>query len=307
MKFKQIEYVVKVAKYNSFSRAAKELYVTQPNISSTIASLENEIGFKIFERTNQGVILTEKGSIFLEHANNILAESKKIYDIQNLELSKNITIASMFNHTFLTEAFISLCSHYQKNPNIYFSLLNGSYKEILDKLFNRKIDLGILFMNQFVLDQYVKNIESLNLEFQYLNSMHLNINLRKNHPLLKKEPFNFEKLSDYPYVNYGFNPLTDTNILSTFHNAPVWILNNPTRVINVTERETRKKLVIESDAYSIGVAFHPKTEFKDDMVSIPIPGIDMVFAIIKRKDKINTEEINFFVDSLMNELFKITI
>lgn len=57
MNLKQIKYAVSVAKYKSFSKAAKELYLSQPNISQNINSLENEIGYKIFHRTNQGIEL----------------------------------------------------------------------------------------------------------------------------------------------------------------------------------------------------------------------------------------------------------
>ena len=63
-----------VYKNGNFSQAAKELFMTQPNLSSSIKDLENELGVQLFTRSNTGTRLTEDGYDFLKYAKRIIGE-----------------------------------------------------------------------------------------------------------------------------------------------------------------------------------------------------------------------------------------
>ena len=65
MKLEQIEQVVEIAKQNSISQAASNLFISQPSLSLSIQHLENELGEAIFLRTNKGVRLTPFGKDFV--------------------------------------------------------------------------------------------------------------------------------------------------------------------------------------------------------------------------------------------------
>ena len=58
LKLEQISYILEIAKQGSIGKAAKKLYMSQPNLSMSIRMLEEELGFKIFDRSNSGVELT---------------------------------------------------------------------------------------------------------------------------------------------------------------------------------------------------------------------------------------------------------
>ncbi len=58
---RQIEIFLRVAKHQNISKAAAELYVSQPSISKWISNMEEELGTPLFRRTNRGVVLTEEG------------------------------------------------------------------------------------------------------------------------------------------------------------------------------------------------------------------------------------------------------
>lgn len=71
----QIETLIEVADSGSFSKAAEKMYITSVSIMNQINSLEKRIGVKLFERTNQGVTLTEAGQSFYCDAKQMIAAS----------------------------------------------------------------------------------------------------------------------------------------------------------------------------------------------------------------------------------------
>lgn len=61
-----------VAKHRSFTAASRELGISQPAVSQNISELEKTLGAQLFERTRSEVKLTEKGSLFMEYASQIM-------------------------------------------------------------------------------------------------------------------------------------------------------------------------------------------------------------------------------------------
>ena len=86
MDIKQLEAFVAVAKNQSFSKAAKELFLTQPTISSHIQNLENEMQTSLFNRNNKSITLTDSGYILFNHALTILNDCKRaVNDIKDYQ------------------------------------------------------------------------------------------------------------------------------------------------------------------------------------------------------------------------------
>ncbi|HVA29602.1 MAG TPA: LysR family transcriptional regulator [Candidatus Baltobacteraceae bacterium] len=75
MEFRQLRSVVAVARHGSFTKGAEALAVAQPALSQQIASLERELGVRLFDRTNRRVVLTEAGRAFSARAERILADA----------------------------------------------------------------------------------------------------------------------------------------------------------------------------------------------------------------------------------------
>ena len=109
MTTKQIDYCIELAHTLNFSRAAENLFVSQPTFSYQIRLLEEEIGFAIFERSGKGASLTPAGAQFVSHLSNMREEMKRaIEQGQNFsaKYQDNITINMMVRQAvyFLPEA-----------------------------------------------------------------------------------------------------------------------------------------------------------------------------------------------------------
>ncbi len=133
-----------VAKFNSITLGAKELNVTQANVTLRIKQLERELGFELFHRIPKGIILTKEGEKLLPLAIDV---EKKLEEIQtkmkNIHQQDSLIIASAY-----TNARIRLVPFIQKInkdfPDIRLEIIRDSNVSIIDELINYKIDIGFI-------------------------------------------------------------------------------------------------------------------------------------------------------------------
>ena len=147
MNTKQIDYCIELAHTLNFSRAADNMFVSQPTLTYQIKLLEDEVGFAIFERSGKGAALTPAGSQFVTYLANMREEMKRaIEQGQNFsaKYKDNITITMMVRQAvyFLPEAIKIFAD---KEPDIQitpkFQYENGVesfLKEEADILFTLK-------------------------------------------------------------------------------------------------------------------------------------------------------------------------
>jgi LysR family cyn operon transcriptional activator len=135
-----------VAKAGSFSRAAEELYITQPAVSYAVKQLEEKLGGKLFFRTSKGVKLTQEGDVLFRYVEKayllIQAGEKEIASMHELQ-SGDITIG----------ASDTLCKHFllphveqfhDSFPFIKLQVTNRTTQETIDLLKQGKVDFGIV-------------------------------------------------------------------------------------------------------------------------------------------------------------------
>ena len=93
MNFLQLEYFLTILKFNSISKAASELYITQPALSQQLIHLEKELDTKLFYRKGNSLILTEAGERFRDSAQNMLYEYRTMQTMMaEWELFRNRTL-----------------------------------------------------------------------------------------------------------------------------------------------------------------------------------------------------------------------
>lgn len=134
-----------VAKCGSFSKAAKELYMTQPAVSQSIMQLERELQVRLFTRMPKGVALTNEGELLFEYINSAMnligTGEKKLKEtkgmmIGELKIGVGDTISRYFLMPYL-EMF------HRKYPNIKLKIINRTTLELCDMLKSGEIDIAI--------------------------------------------------------------------------------------------------------------------------------------------------------------------
>ena len=175
MDVKQLEAFVTVAKYKSFSKAARELFLTQPTVSAHIQNLEKELDAVLFNRNNKCITLTKSGEILLENAISILNNCKKaIYDIK--EYSGKIEglidiVSSSIPETYILPNFIK--SFHDKYPDVKFSISHYDSQYAISEILNGRISFG--FVGSKTSNPQIKSIDLISDELVLISPIDLNI------------------------------------------------------------------------------------------------------------------------------------
>jgi DNA-binding transcriptional LysR family regulator len=135
-----------VARHESFSRAAEELYISQPAVSAHVRELEQLYGIELFERVGRRVRLTEAGTLLEEYANRVLAlveDSRRALDeLKGVERGHLAVGASTIPGAyFLPEAMGRFTERY---PGVEIALRIGDTYQALGMLRRGEVDLAVV-------------------------------------------------------------------------------------------------------------------------------------------------------------------
>src|SRR6185436_12772423 len=132
MELRQLEYFAAVARHRHFTRAAEELYVTQPALSQQVRRLERELGLELLKRTSSGVEVTPAGQELLTRAEAILAGVTRGF----------VRLATAPGELLRLPA--ELAAFHAAHPGVRIALRHGSAREVLEALRRGAADLALL-------------------------------------------------------------------------------------------------------------------------------------------------------------------
>jgi DNA-binding transcriptional LysR family regulator len=167
MDIRQMQYVLELARFNSFTKAAEALHITQPTLSKMIISLEEELGLKLFSRMGKRVELTDAGKVIQAQAQNI-AESftnltSELNDLTNLKKGHiRIGLPPMAGSSF----FPSVMSKFRERyPELTIQMVEEGSKRLQIEVANGNLDMGIVQLptNENMFDSHVIVKENLKL------------------------------------------------------------------------------------------------------------------------------------------------
>ena len=135
-----------VARNLSFTKAAQELYISQPAITKHIQELEVAFHTRLFERQGNRILLTDAGQVLLEHCDRILEDYRRLTYEMNLLNDRNVGELRLGASTTIAQYVLPaiLARFTAKYPKVNVSLLNGNSSEIEKALLEHRIDLGLV-------------------------------------------------------------------------------------------------------------------------------------------------------------------
>lgn len=194
MELRHLRYFVQVAEEQHYGRAAERLRVAQPALSRQIQDLEEEIGFKLFDRLPRGVKLSAAGKLFLEDARRILqqvneatARAKRVATGQSGTLRVGF-VESVSWHGVVPDSFRQFR---ERHPDAELQLKPLSSAEQTEAVQSGRLDAGFVF-----------TIADIGRELAQLPvaSLSLMLAVPKGHPLTKLKKLRLRDLSNAAFV-----------------------------------------------------------------------------------------------------------
>ena len=246
MTLTQLRYAIMVANSSSMNEAARNLFISQPSLSTAIKELEDEIGVELFRRTNRGISVTPEGEEFLGYARQVveqyaLIESKYVAK----EQTKKKFSVSMQHYTFAVSAFVQLVKQFGMDE-YEFAVHETRTYDVIQDVKNFKSEIGILYINDFNRNVLTKLFHESNLEFHPILECSIYVYMWKGHPLAGQEMITLEDLREYPCLSFeqgAYNSFYFAEeVLSTYEYK---------RLIKADDRATLLNLMVGLNAYTL--------------------------------------------------------
>ena len=193
MDIRVLKYFLETARESSMTRAADKLCVSQPTMSKQLKDLENELGVKLFTRSNYSIKLTEAGMILKDRAEDIVnLVEKTISEFKNLEDFSTGDIYVGAAESDLIKYFAEAVKDLQKRfPKIRCNIYSGNKIDVCEKLDKGLLDFAI-----------VTNFLDLS-KYNHLKMPSYDtwgVIMRKSDPLAKKKIIKYDDLAERPLI-----------------------------------------------------------------------------------------------------------
>lgn len=195
MTLNQLRYFCTASRCHSITKAAEELYVTQPTVSTAIRELEVEFGISLFYRKGNQLILTGEGETLYEKANYILQCCTELqsecFGMTREKPPIRIGIPPMLSTVFFPE----LLTVFQKeHPDVPVMLEEYASVRACNFIQNDSLDLALVNMEQYNIDKFHHTL---------LANDQVVFCVSKEHPLAQKEDVTIPDMAQFPLIFFN--------------------------------------------------------------------------------------------------------
>ena len=260
MNIMHLRYVCEIAKTQSISQAAENLFMSQPNLSRAIKELEASLNIEIFTRSSKGMRLTSKGEEFIQYAYRILNEVDEIEHMLNAKDEEHVKFSiSVPRSSYIAKSFTEFARKLQVSCKceLYYKETNAlrAIKNILSSHYN----LGIIRYQSKYESYFKLMLKDKALESEVICEFKPVIVMSKHHALAHKDIIYNKDLNDYveiahadPYVPdmpmtevkkmelpetvnqriYVFERASQFTLLETIHSTFMWVSRVPKELLD---------------------------------------------------------------------------
>ncbi len=294
MTIQQCRYILEIVKQGSFNEAAKAMFVAQTSISGAVKSLEEELGIKIFERSNKGVFLTDDGAELVRYAKQLVSNADYITERYGgpARISK-ISISSQ-HYDFVAEVFGHFLSE-NAEGDFDFSIREVETVNVIDDVEKSFSDVGIIAIKDTDMDIMERLLAGKKIEFKSLFKTPFHVYIGKNHPLSSNSIITFSELSEYPYITYEQGGHNSSMFTEEFSDKI-----NSSKNVRITDRATLMNMLFITECYTIGTGTMNYSKLSGgNILSVPLDTSgEYIIGYIVRRDKNLSTLVRKFVDEL---------
>ena len=301
MNLEQLQYICAIYELGSINQAAKRLYVSQPSVSSAVRKLEQELGFDILVRTAGGVRFTERGQALVRYAKRISEDCAAISSMSGQTQRKFRVLAPRYSP--LENAFTRLCAELMEGEGFEaydLGLLSADWEEALITLSENRAELfvGIMPGKPNELARVKDQLSAFGLGLTELALLPLSVKLSQSHPLLQESPFPFEKLMEYPMVEYRRSPSLPPPVIG-LQQLPFAV---PRSRVRVDISNMRTQFIAQTKAWGVCAKLPPAHEEKNGVRYIDIPDTRFIIGYLRDPRRQITPLEKRFLELLKEEL-----
>ncbi len=286
MTLQQLKYILAISETGSMNKAAEQLYVSQPSLTSSVQELEKETGIKIFNRSGRGVTLTNDGAEFLQYARQVCGQFDILAEKYILKgnIKKKFGVSTQ-HYSFAVKAFVEMVKDFD-TAKYEFAIRETKTRNVIEDVGRLKSEIGVLYIsvrNEKALRRLMTEHE---VEFHPLIKVRAYVYLWGQHPLATEESIDIRQLEPYPCLS--FEQDEDEYYLA----EEILSENEYPRTIRVSDRSTMLNLMVGLNGYTLCSGIISGDLNGDGYVAIPFredeenPNSIMEIGYITKKNSV---------------------
>ena len=292
MELRVLNYFLAIAREENFTKAAQQLHVTQPTLSRQIADLEEELGVKLFIRSNHNIILTEDGPLLKQRAQEILSltdKTKRDFLQKEKVLAGTISIGGGEYRS--TEYLAKIIAEFRKHyPKVSYEIYSGNTLNIQNYIERGLLDIGLI---SEPVDMHKYNFITMP------NKEEWGIYVSQNTPLAQKKYITPKDLQGMPLLEAmgDFNQSLIGSWLGSYKSQVELIAN-----IDLPYN----KAILAKENIGIMLSLNLNCTY-DGLTFIPLsPKLEHSTALVWKKEQIFSPTTTAFIDFAKKYLLSIT-
>lgn len=272
MQLQQLEYFIAIADAGSLNKAAEKLYMTQPSLSKAIANLEAELNIRVFERSRNGVEMTEEGRKLYVYAKAILERTELIRQlgVHGADIPETLTLAT---YPIITMGkWVTEFYNAHKQPYVHLRIIECRTMQAMEMVESGTAEIGFLMFNDRQKKEVQHTLKAKKLEFHPLGTDTWFANVGPCHPLYERDEVTMSELMEYACVRMPDDYFSN---LTFFLEIDGIMLNQISRVIHADDTGAIMSILLHTDAFRFGPGLSASDYAAYGIRSIPIRNCDV--------------------------------
>ena len=275
MDIQHIRYFLEVAKCQSFSGAARQLYVTQPILTRCVKNLEKELGVQLIDRSTRRFALTEAGRQLVSSGEALLRQHGDIYrQMEDMADGQKGEIRISGPGVLLDMYFPQLMAQYRReHPGIRITIRESGTRTVGREVLDGTADLGLVMLPLAREDQ---------LEVIPMVRDEIHVLMHRDHPLAGEKQLHISQLKGLDIITY--------NDSTTLYHAFEAMCADHGFAPTIAYQSMMPRFILDTLSWGdcVGVLPAPMLQLfpRPELVSVPLhPHFPWQIAVIKQKDR----------------------